>query len=451
MLRGWIEGIIKELKKLQKAPTPYRDKDDDFPLPRTIAAGNGGSIIISRVIDEAIATVADQLLDADATLKPKYTRHEWRSLVRRAFGPALAAIDLDDDLAKSANTVLAKIKEALAGQESCYGNCEFAFGCTLFGNAAVEPFAIGPVRFEPRLDWLVRKSGEGAVSAVTRGRVERAWSGNRLRKRKLSSDSNCETNILHALGDCAVVCSITTNGLADEAGRDKALTAARVATAAIALTWQIPSKALNGMNLLFDRRPHVQTTLTFIPDTIMLAGWRRSHHPTGPLLKTGEWEKIFSEQSDYFAVVGDVLDFMVSPTGVVARPNMMKTLAQAMLWFHEACRETVSLGAIIKYSAALDALACGDRARGIRRLINTRLGIQDNAPIRQDGPTLTQAIGEIYGYGRSRTIHGNNEKLAHDWMGTRDLAEQFTRLCLLACIDWAASNPRSDDPSQLSR
>jgi hypothetical protein len=173
--------------------------------------------------------------------------------------------------------------------------------------------------------------------------------------------------------------------------------------------------------------------------------------PHGPWLETGQWEQVFSERADHFTVVGEVLEYLVSPTGDVARPRMMNTLAQALLWFHEGCRETVAPMAIVKFSAALDALACGGKAGGIRRLLSARLGIPESSPIRPDGPTLRQAIKEIYSDGRSRTIHGTNVKLGHDWTSTRDMAEQFVRLCLLLCIDWAASHPSSNDPSQLAR
>jgi hypothetical protein len=450
-LGALVEKIIRELTRLQTTPAPWRGPDDDFGLPRMIDAGNGGSLIVSRTIDEGIAEVADKLFADDAKLGTRYTRAEWRAAARRAFGPALARIDLDDSPATSAEQVLADIREALDKHVSGDGPREYAFGCTLFGNTAVMPFRIGPVRFEPRLDWIARMHAEGAVSAISRRRIENAWSGRRLRKRKPSLDRISEVGILDAVGDCAFVCSVATHGLGPEAGRGKALTAARLATAAIGLMWQTPSKALEGLNLLFDRTPHNQRALTFVPGTVVLAGSSWSHMPHGPWLKTGQWEQVFSERADHFSVVGDVLAYVLSPTGAVARRRMMNTLAQALLWFHEGCRETVTLMAIVKFSAALDALACGGKAGGIQRLMSARLGIPESRAIRPDGPTLKQAIEEIYSDGRSRTIHGTNVKMGHDWTRTKSMAEQFTRLCLLLCINWAANNPSSDDPSQLAR
>jgi hypothetical protein len=450
-LQGRIEGIIKEFARLQTMPARYRDKDDNFGLPRMIATGNGDSLIVSLTIDQAIAGVADHLMASDSTLSPKFTRAEWRASVRRAFGPALDRINPGDPLPKSAAAVLFDIKSALAKLVANHSACKFAFGCTLFGNTNIRPFQIGPVRFELRLDWLGRKHSEGGISAVSRRRIERRWSSKRLGRRKRSHDSSDEGDILDTVDTGTFVCSVTTNGLGSEAGREKALVAARLATAAVALLWQTPSKALNGLNLLFDRSPHRQKVAMFIPGKGMFASSYRSHMPHGPSLKTGEWEALFKKRSAHFSVVGQVLDYVVSPSGKVARPKMMNTLAHALLWFHEGCRETVASIAIVKFSTALDALACGRGTSGIRKLITAQLGMQEDKAIRLDGPTMKQVVEEIYSQGRSRTIHGNNDRMGHDWDGTRIVAEWFGRHCLIMCLDWAAENPLCNEPLALSR
>ncbi|MGM5028986.1 hypothetical protein AB8B02_22460 [Tardiphaga sp. 862_B3_N4_1] len=129
----------------------------------------------------------------------------------------------------------------------------------------------------------------------------------------------------------------------------------------------------------------------------------------------------------------------------------MSTLSQALLWFHEGCREIDGAMAVVKFAASMDALSCGRRARGIRSLISCQLKIDDNFEITPDGLTLKQALEQIYSEGRSRTLHGTNEKFAHDWTGIRDIAEQLARLCLVNCIDWTAANRDIDDPSMLSQ
>ena len=104
----------------------------------------------------------------------------------------------------------------------------------------------------------------------------------KLNKRKSSADSIGKQNILDVIGTCPFVCSVETVGLAPEAARQRSLTTARLALAAIALLWTTPSRALEGMNLLYDRSIHRQMVLTFIPGKTVLAGSSLSHLPHGP-------------------------------------------------------------------------------------------------------------------------------------------------------------------------
>ena len=104
--------------------------------------------------------------------------------------------------------------------------------------------------------------------------------------------------------------------------------------------------------------------------------------------------------------------------------------------------------AIVKFAATLDALASGGETSGILELIKARLGLGPDEPIRQNGQKVKQAVEEVYSKGRSRTIHGTNENLGHDWTSTRSFSEGLARHCLISCLDWAATNTE-DDPKCL--
>lgn len=251
-----VSEIVIELQQIQKPTEPPIDEGDVLSLPRMISTGDGNNLIISRKIDDLISQLARELQRNDSTLLQSFTGEEWGKTVRRAFGPALLTIDLDDELIGNARSVLVEVKRIVAKQASLNSPREHAFGCTLFGNLDIDGFQIGPVRFEPRISWLYRKVSEGGVSAVARRRIVRAWQGQSLSKRKPSHDSISEDGIIRAIGSCPYVCSVSTTGLAAEAGKEKALTVARLALTAIALLWETPSKTLNGFNLLFDGSVH---------------------------------------------------------------------------------------------------------------------------------------------------------------------------------------------------
>ncbi len=219
----------------------------------------------------------------------------------------------------------------------------------------------------------------------------------------------------------------------------------------IALRWNVSSKALDGFRLLVDPSVRRQRSLVFKPKVKTLSGSNLVGLPHGPTISPEDWAKELAKYRDDFDVVGEAIAYYLSPDGKVARPTLMNTFAQALLWFHEGCRDEVALMAVVKFSACLDALASGGKSAGIRSLISARLGMQDNTPIRKDGPSMREAVDEIYSSGRSRTIHGTNDKIGNDWSSTRALAEQFARVCLVMCLDWAVSNPTNNDPLALKK
>ncbi|MEC5291428.1 hypothetical protein VSX64_12500 [Aurantimonas sp. C2-6-R+9] len=224
-----------------------------------------------------------------------------------------------------------------------------------------------------------------------------------------------------------------------------------MATATISLFWAKPSQVLDGVNLLVDRSIRREKILTFIPGRTILSGSRMIGRPSGPFISKADWKKSFAYYDLVLKAAAELISFYLEPTGNVRRPKLMNALAQALLWFHEGCRETVTLMAIVKLTATLDALAKGDQSGGIKRLVTARLGHKPSDKFWADGTSMEQAVKEIYSDGRSRTIHGTNDKLGHDWTSTRARTEALSRLCLILCMEWASSNPTLDNPALLQK
>ena len=477
-----MSEIIAELSRVQKSSRPYRDEDDDTPWPREIAVGNGLVVTISKKIDQLIRDVA-RSMRIRASLESQFTADDYRKLVRRAFGPALAKINPGLEHEQTAQSVLADV-EASISEEIAWvlnsGGLEYAFGCTLFTFTDFPPFDIGPVRFEPREIWLDRKAsdgrsarisrggrierfghqiGDGPISKVAKRRILRAWRGQKPKGRKPSVDSHNERDIIEAIGDCPYVCSVKMPGFGDKAGQDKALLAARLALTTISLIWQIPSKALDGLNLLFDREMRGRSLLSFTSDGLILGGRMKSNMPHAPWVRREELERHSQEFSDEFAVAGEAIKWLLDPNGSNPRPQLSSIIAQAMIWFHDGCREVTDLKAIVSFASCMEILAGGDGQNSIRKLVLARLGADENTKIHRDGFTVREVIGQIYDEGRTRFIHGPRKKgnhvwgykLGHDWSETRGNAELLARMCLVSCLEWSAENPQGDDPRLLLR
>lgn len=98
-------------------------------------------------------------------------------------------------------------------------------------------------------------------------------------------------------------------------------------------------------------------------------------------------------------------------------------------------------------NTAYDLNTAYDKAGGIKRMITARLGVKPSDKLWEDGTTMEKGVKEIYSDGRSRTIHGTNDQLGHDWSSLRAGAEGLARLCLIVCMEWASHHAEQDDPS----
>lgn len=466
-----VADIVSNFTRMKHLSKRDISKDDEFQKSSLHGPGNGQFIPISDEMNNLIREFSCLKRD-EFSLHTRFTNKDIFEFVQRIFASVLFP-HWQSEVESNSSEVLNEIEEKVASHIiwiSNKGSLEYAFGCTLFSYDDIAPFEIGPARFEPRLIWLGRKASDGRrarvgsggrierfdhniadgpVSKVTMRRIFRIWGGETLKSRKHSADSRYEQDIVGAIGDCPYVCSVKIPGFGGKAGQDKALISARLALATISLLWQTPSNALDGLNLLFDRETRVRNTLSFSSDGLVLGGSTMRCMPNSPWIERDQLEQYLLTYGNIFKVTGEAINYLLSPSDA-NRPKMMNTLAHALLWFHEGCRESVDSIALVKLGAALDALSGGGgKTYGIRKLINARLGISDMQKIRPDGATLKQVVEKIFGEGRSRMIHGTSEKLHYDWAETRSEAERLARDCIVACLGWATENSASDDPKQL--
>lgn len=475
-LQKIIEEIIVELRRISDVPMPYHEKEDGFPFPRMIATGDDSQILISKKIDLLITRIANIKMRADGgegeLRRRHYSENDMRSLIRRSFGPALAKIDLGDDLEKISHTVLSNVLADIASamDRVLSSQREYTFGCDLFFYKDIGPLDIGPVRFEPREIWLQRKASDGRwarivdggqierfshkiadgpISPIAKRRIMHAWKGEKLRKRRPSYDSWFETDILRAIGDSAYVCSVRTEGLDGVAGQKKALLAARLALSVLALRWERPSNALTQVKLAPDRPAGYRQILSFTPEGLM------STEGIGTKLRGESWsEREQVEQSliklkDIFDVFGKSLYWLLSPSKSSGEPKLFIALLHSLIMFYEGCTSELDQLAVSKFVSALDILTEGEGQAGVKDLLCICFSIEASERFTSNELTIDNFVQQIYSKGRSKMFHGGNRTLDHDWSGLRALAEWVTRYVLIFCAEQAGSNPDSGQPKKV--
>lgn len=443
-----LAEILEKIENLPRGPFWIRDiKEGKYTFPISLDVGNGRDIyIITPEIDGMLARFSKMVMDAlFQSHKSDFTHSEWNKMIKRAFGNSLSSYDKVGTTEEGAKTILSIVEQKVDAWINNIQEYEYAFGCHLHNIPDLEPLSIGPVRFEPRLKWIERMQDKGHVSNVSRSRIERSWRGNRIRKRKPSVDEVYERRILDTIGDCEFVCSVVVGSMGSEAGLQKALTAARLAMTAIALVvGSRPSSVLNAMNLIFDRQPYLQDHVAFSPT----GRWTNSSWsflPGGVTWITAEeWMELQSKFRSLFDCVGEAIWCFMNGHSKAERPKTMEVIFQALLWFHEGCRESINSMAIVKFFSSMEALSRGKRIKGIKRLMQARLNIIDEKQLYAD-------VKNLYNKGRSETVHGKNDRLGHNWSDSRNLSEILARECLIGCLRWAAENRETDDPKLFSQ
>ncbi|MFD0988165.1 hypothetical protein [Methyloligella solikamskensis] len=439
-----IISLIEEITiKISQLPGQgsIPQQEDGVLFPPILSTGDGGVIFINKEILHVIENLSHVLRENCSLLKYNATIEESNTLIRTALGRPLTK-------ALSPEEIRQHIRETLkeAANPARHGQ-DYSFGCKLFENVDLPKISVGPVVFEQRTEWLTRKISESAISSISGRRIQRSWSGQRLKKRKPSQDSSSETSVINAISGAPYACSVVVQGLTPGMGRDRAVISSRIALVALALAWDTPATVLRGLNLTYDSTPFLRRYLVqFGPMLGSGSAW--SELPYGPMLRAGQWAEMASTWHDKWLVIGTVLDWYLDPSSS-SRPQVMRRLFHALLIFHEACREQLPLLATAKFAASLDALGLGRNENGIVELVRARLGVKSDEILFGNEIKASEAISKIFAAARSQTLHGNNREIARDWSDWRARAEQLSRLCLIRCLERCSSDPATDDPEKL--
>lgn len=441
--------IIHELKDL--AAHPMRLHAEETPrFTGWIDTGQGSSIAVNEIIDGEIDNVADWLLEQKPETRAAHSLKEWRATVRRAFGPALVQVNDQESLDNCGRKLKSLVEEEVQKRIAGYGDRGTALGCWLFSQLLHKPFSVGPVLFEPKSAWLDRALETGDISRITHRRLGRAFSGQSVRSRKGSMDEVQEAYILRVLEKAPMVCTVTTHGLAPEVGQKRSILAARLALTSIALLGSHPSHVLDYMWISTDAGPRIIRTIPVTPGRRMVGGLRWSGMPGGFPMTAKEWEKILREQRAYFGLAGKMIACWTSTPADDQASDVLHGLSQSLFFFEKACREESDLMAIAEFITALESLTGGRQLGGILDLLRARLGMEDDTKVWQ-GKTFKQVLNRIYSKARSRTLHGTNDQLLHDWSTTREMAESMARHGLVSCMEWVEKNPKTTDLKDLTR
>ena len=413
-----------------------------------IATGSGESFLVNHTTEKAIRNVADWMRQQRPPVRSTHTVKEWQAMVRATFGPALAQLDFRDSIENVAHKLRHLVEKEVTKRAAGYAERGRSVGCWLFSQPTNRPILIGPVRLEPKAVWLNRALASGDISKITHRRLSKSFSGTYLRKRKPSHDYAQEKSILEAIGRAPTVCTTTTQGLAPETTQWRAILAARLALTSISLLWSMPSQILDHFRISTDHGVRLVRTVPVAPGPRMIGGSRLVGGPAGFPMDPAEWDLLATENAGFLSLAGRMIACWTSRDSRDQASPLLLSVSQSIFFFWKACREESDVMAIVEFAAALECLCGGTREKGIVKLLSARLGIDAEDPFYED-KNLGQTVKLIYRTGRSKTIHGTNSEIVHDWSPIRTLSEFVARHGIVACMEWFQQNPNATNPEDL--
>ena len=432
-----IQCIIREIEDVNKPP--YLENFNDAPnnIPGLILTGDGGSLFVNRTIETNITKVADCYSNQQPELKEKCTTKEWRAAIRATVGRSYKKINPNDSLEQRGLHFKQLIESEIDEYFSRHGVYFLSFGCSLFRNPLDSEFTIGPVTFFPVQIWLNKALNDQLINNTEHQRLTVVLLGENPDSAKDSLEGSTERPIYEMLNGSQLVCTVNTEGLAPELAQERSLVAARLAQTSISLHWLQPSKVLEGMRLTGDRGTQKIATITSTPE----AGLGFHQKIVGlNLVECNNIANFVGDRRSFYDLAGRMIACWTNSTEYSQASDLLRGLSQALYFFWGGCKDDDKLMSIVKFTASLEALAKRPKFAGVMELLKARFNMSEDYLITPD-KTLKEMVDLIYRHARSKTLHGANAEILHDWSFVKTNAEIITRHCIVSSMYFLMENP----------
>jgi len=345
----------------------------------------------------------------------------------------------------------------------------FYFPARVFDQPEVQTFAIGPVTFYRRVEWLdTVETLAGApcswkAEVLDRwtnrqsrlrhilnslgewftGKILKHWPGSSLAHKllRLRTHRSYVDEILKAVGACEWVMAVAVEGRERSRSSECAFVAGLVALGSLGLP-MCASAARNLRGPGHERGPQLQH------DLHQRAGQPLSFYLSLDLPRLGgppgAQAGLLSNMTTLRDAVGRALTAFVNVADTGNAPLLFRRWVEAMYWFWQARREQNEFIALVKLGIALDVLAKGGKAKGILALTRAILGNSDNDVIASDSRTLKEVVETLYNDGRSNIAHGGTLALLCELPIELSIVDSLTAHVLAGYVVYATQYAGAD-------
>ncbi len=287
--------------------------------------------------------------------------------------------------------------------------------CHLFhSNQNVPAFAVGPVLFRPRAEWLdafVKHPAERAsIEQVEVGTLTMS----KLREQALAPNSDRTLynawSVLNSLRGFEWVGTIRMPAHALTRSHNKASIIVSLAIDALGLRFQVE----DARRFVKAGRQHL-----FSGDRLATSAGGTFHRGASIQMpglgsKPGALAKKMKSERAFLDAAGCILDTYMQGRQTGRAPHLVERWVNALYWVGEARREVTDFMAVVNYGCAADGLSgAGGEAKKMTEFAEAALNPK-GAPALQGALSIADAVTTVYREGRNKLAHGESPGLLED-------------------------------------
>lgn len=434
-----MKTIVEDVIKAKAMPfAQWQALCATLLVPLAIPASQGGQYPVTQVGVDAARMLSQQSWKSIEALRQTIDREAFMKLSFQAIGDTLRDCqsslpgvpdgqnEQDVVLGNDFYAVLVDDYQARLQQlaVSVSSNVDWHIPCHLFhSNQAVPAFAVGPVRFLPRAEWLDSFVKDSEVRALIHQVEARELDMEELTARSTAAESGHRAlhalDVLRTLRHYGWVATIRMEGHEHARSHFKASVVVGLAIDAIGLRFQVEDArrfTKSGRQHLFaeDRFATTLDGRILRGSSVQMPGLGG---PPGALAA-----KMASEQS-FLDAAGYILQHYVDGRRSGHVLHLVERWANALYWVGEARREASDFSAVVNYGYAADGLSgAGGGASDMTSF--TEAALKPKGEIVSEGVlTGDVAVHKLYREGRNKLAHGEMSGLLEDHVEQRAVGE----------------------------
>jgi hypothetical protein len=402
-------------------------------VPLAIPVSAGGQYQVTQAGVDAAHALTDQVWKARADFRQTIERKRFDRLSFTAIGDAVATsqahLDPTEDpsgekfYAAVAADFSAKL-DALA--DKARGDVDRHIPCHLFDRSqGVEGFAVGPVEFLPRAEWLTRYVTNPVQLGHIHNVENRTIAFDDLRRQALSQgaarDLREAWRVLSALRNFTWVATLRVSGHELDQSHRKASVIVGLAIDAVGMRFHVD--AARKFTRMGRQHLYSEERLASTPDGRFLIG--SSVAMPGLGAKPGALTAKMAAERPFLDDAGEVFTAYLAGRQTGSAPHLVERWMNAAYWFGEARREASDFMAVVDYGCAVDGLSgAGGVAAEMIRFAEAALNPKGH-PTPAGALSVADAVTRLYVEGRNRLAHGEAPGLLEDLSELRAIGDDL--------------------------